>query len=140
MPPFGRAGRAPTRAAAPPRPPHHPTRCIASPPHPGSCIPVRYNSGSGGAGGVEVLLISSRGGKGWVFPKGGWEADETVEAAARRETVEEAGVRGTIEVRGRVAGGGSGGRSGGGGGGLLGGGPLRATARMAAAAATQLRR
>ncbi|GBF92992.1 nudix hydrolase mitochondrial [Raphidocelis subcapitata] len=61
------------------------------------CIPVRYKSGSGGADDVEVLLITSRGGKGWVFPKGGWEADETVEAAAKRETVEEAGVRGTIE-------------------------------------------
>jgi len=42
------------------------------------------------------MLITSRGG-GWVFPKGGWEDDETLEAAARRETVEEAGVRGSIE-------------------------------------------
>jgi len=31
--------------------------------------------------------------------QGGWEADETVEAAAARETVEEAGVRGALEVR-----------------------------------------
>ena len=31
-------------------------------------------------------------------PQGGWEADETVEAAAARETVEEAGVRGVLEV------------------------------------------
>ena len=31
--------------------------------------------------------------------QGGWEADETVEAAAARETVEEAGVRGNLEVR-----------------------------------------
>lgn len=30
--------------------------------------------------------------------QGGWEADETVEAAAARETVEEAGVRGVLEV------------------------------------------
>jgi len=30
--------------------------------------------------------------------QGGWEDDETLEAAARRETVEEAGVRGSIEV------------------------------------------
>jgi len=63
-----------------------------------------------------VLLITSRGGKGWVFPKGGWEDDETVEAAAKRETVEEAGVRGTIEVRLRftaVKGRGGAGRGGG---------------------------
>jgi hypothetical protein len=33
------------------------------------------------------------------FPQGGWENDETVEAAAMRETVEEAGVRGRLEVR-----------------------------------------
>jgi len=31
--------------------------------------------------------------------QGGWEDDETVEAAALRETVEEAGVRGNIEVQ-----------------------------------------
>jgi 8-oxo-dGTP pyrophosphatase MutT (NUDIX family) len=34
-----------------------------------------------------------------VRVQGGWEDDETLEAAARRETVEEAGVRGSIEVR-----------------------------------------
>lgn len=61
------------------------------------CIPVRFKGPSGRADDAEVLLITSRGGKGWVFPKGGWEDDETVEAAAKRETVEEAGVRGTIE-------------------------------------------
>ena len=33
-----------------------------------------------------------------VDSQGGWEADETVEAAAARETVEEAGVRGSLEV------------------------------------------
>lgn len=31
--------------------------------------------------------------------QGGWETDEEVEAAAARETVEEAGVRGRLEVR-----------------------------------------
>jgi diphosphoinositol-polyphosphate diphosphatase len=30
--------------------------------------------------------------------QGGWETDETVEAAAKRETIEEAGVRGVLEV------------------------------------------
>jgi diphosphoinositol-polyphosphate diphosphatase len=59
---------------------------------------VRYLPGREGAAGVEVLMISSRGGKGYVFPKGGWEEDETVETAAQRETVEEAGVRGVLEL------------------------------------------
>ena len=64
---------------------------------------MRYRSGAAdaaaaaGADDVEVLLVTSRGGKGWVFPKGGWELDESLEAAAKRETVEEAGVRGAIE-------------------------------------------
>ena len=35
----------------------------------------------------------------FVAGQGGWETDETVEAAAARETVEEAGVRGALEVR-----------------------------------------
>lgn len=46
---------------------------------------------------VQVMLISSSGGAGWVFPKGGWELDETAESAAMRETVEEAGVRGDLD-------------------------------------------
>ncbi|KAL0035976.1 hypothetical protein WJX77_010059 [Trebouxia sp. C0004] len=60
------------------------------------CIPVRVSEVNGKVD-VSVLMITSRGGKGLVFPKGGWEADETVEAAAARETVEEAGVRGALE-------------------------------------------
>ena len=32
-------------------------------------------------------------------PQGGWESDESVETAAQRETMEEAGVRGELEVR-----------------------------------------
>jgi 8-oxo-dGTP pyrophosphatase MutT (NUDIX family) len=35
--------------------------------------------------------------------QGGWDDDETVEGAALRETVEEAGVRGQIQVRRRGA-------------------------------------
>ena len=34
-----------------------------------------------------------------VQGQGGWEDDESVESAAQRETVEEAGVRGVLEVR-----------------------------------------
>lgn len=46
--------------------------------------------------GLEVLMISTPNRHDLVFPKGGWENDETVEEAARREALEEAGVRGTI--------------------------------------------
>lgn len=60
-------------------------------------IPVRFKPGVPGPEGVEVLLISSRRGKGDVFPKGGWEVDEQLREAAQRETVEEAGVRGELE-------------------------------------------
>ena len=66
-----------------------------------SAIPLRFKPGVGGPEGVEVLLISSRSGKGHVFPKGGWEKDEGLRDAAMRETVEEAGVRGELEVRAR---------------------------------------
>ncbi|XP_021908598.1 nudix hydrolase 16, mitochondrial isoform X3 [Carica papaya] len=45
---------------------------------------------------VEVLMINSTSGPGLLFPKGGWENDETVEEAAIREAVEEAGVRGDL--------------------------------------------
>ncbi|KIJ52520.1 hypothetical protein M422DRAFT_223076 [Sphaerobolus stellatus SS14] len=45
----------------------------------------------------KVLLITSRKHNQWVFPKGGWETtDKTLEAAAQREAIEEAGVYGTI--------------------------------------------
>ena len=67
-------------------------------------VPVRITGHDGGSGGestaklsaenVRVLLVTSRSGAGLVFPKGGWETDESCEAAAARETVEEAGVRG----------------------------------------------
>jgi len=36
---------------------------------PGRCIPVRFASAKAGVDGIEVLLISSSGGKGLVFPK-----------------------------------------------------------------------
>lgn len=61
------------------------------------CLPVRIQIGETGPDAVRVLLINASRGEGLVFPKGGWETDETVEAAARRETVEEAGVRGNLE-------------------------------------------
>ncbi|ORX57230.1 hypothetical protein BCR36DRAFT_153590 [Piromyces finnis] len=54
------------------------------------CVPIDLKTG-------KVLLISSRKRKDcWVFPKGGWENDETIVNAAMRETWEEAGVKGEI--------------------------------------------
>jgi len=46
----------------------------------------------------KVLVITSRKRQDrWVLPKGGWEqSDVVLEAAASREALEEAGVRGTI--------------------------------------------
>ncbi|CAA7395673.1 unnamed protein product [Spirodela intermedia] len=46
---------------------------------------------------LQVLIISSQKGHDIMFPKGGWESDETIEGAASREAVEEAGVKGHIE-------------------------------------------
>ncbi|XP_062150806.1 nudix hydrolase 18, mitochondrial-like [Alnus glutinosa] len=65
------------------------------------CIPYRYKittpTSSEEARELEVLVISSQKGKGMLFPKGGWELDESITEAASRETVEEAGVKGIIE-------------------------------------------
>lgn len=47
--------------------------------------------------GIEVLMISSPNRDDLVFPKGGWENDETVGEAACREALEEAGVRGILK-------------------------------------------
>ncbi|KAL6959603.1 Nudix hydrolase 17, mitochondrial [Sarracenia purpurea var. burkii] len=66
------------------------------------CIPYRYRvtsqTPSGDEEKLEVLVISSqKQGKGMLFPKGGWETDESKQAAALRETEEEAGVLGNLE-------------------------------------------
>ncbi|XP_071725377.1 nudix hydrolase 4-like [Rutidosis leptorrhynchoides] len=71
------------------------------------CIPYRYRNASqlSSFNGnlieeeMEVLLISSQNGNGMLFPKGGWEINESMEEAARRETLEEAGVTGNVEDR-----------------------------------------
>ncbi|XP_062005984.1 nudix hydrolase 17, mitochondrial-like, partial [Rosa rugosa] len=55
------------------------------------CIPYRYKnskqcpSKDDDANEVEVLVITSQKGKGMLFPKGGWELDESKEGAASRE-------------------------------------------------------
>jgi 8-oxo-dGTP pyrophosphatase MutT (NUDIX family) len=52
-----------------------------------------------GPEGPEYLLVRPRAPRtGWVFPKGHIEPGETAEAAAVREVLEEAGVRGTIRA------------------------------------------
>ncbi|OAY29292.1 nudix hydrolase 17, mitochondrial [Manihot esculenta] len=63
------------------------------------CIPYRFKNGSDGSIGdeLEVLVITSQKGQGMMFPKGGWELDESVEEAASRESLEEAGVLGHVE-------------------------------------------
>ncbi|XP_008221469.1 PREDICTED: nudix hydrolase 17, mitochondrial-like [Prunus mume] len=63
------------------------------------CIPYRYKNGSDGAisDELEVLVITSQKGNAFMFPKGGWELDESVEEAASRESLEEAGVVGNVE-------------------------------------------
>ncbi|KAL3686310.1 hypothetical protein R1sor_008884 [Riccia sorocarpa] len=69
------------------------------------CIPYRYGKSPAGSGSgnsesnIEVLMITSQRGEGLLFPKGGWETDETVEEAALREALEEAGVRGHLQEK-----------------------------------------
>ncbi|XVF43570.1 hypothetical protein PTKIN_Ptkin02bG0050400 [Pterospermum kingtungense] len=63
------------------------------------CIPYRYKFSSDGtlSNELEVLVISSQKGQKLMFPKGGWELDESREEAALRESIEEAGVLGNVE-------------------------------------------
>ncbi|KAF3619413.1 Nudix hydrolase 17, mitochondrial [Capsicum annuum] len=66
------------------------------------CIPYRYrNSYQSGSNidDLEFLLISSQKSPRLMFPKGGWEIDESLIDAALRETFEEAGVLGDVEVQ-----------------------------------------
>ncbi|XP_072992315.1 nudix hydrolase 17, mitochondrial-like [Typha latifolia] len=67
------------------------------------CIPYKFNVDDSSSDdpdkAVEVLVISSQKGNGMLFPKGGWETDETKKQAALREALEEAGVQGNIERR-----------------------------------------
>ncbi|KAF1863867.1 hypothetical protein Lal_00030988 [Lupinus albus] len=66
------------------------------------CIPYRYKNdvqtSLESLEELQVLIITSKKGKAMLFPKGGWELDESKKEAAVRETIEEAGVRGIVEV------------------------------------------
>lgn len=57
-----------------------------------AAIPVRSRA----AGGLEFLLVRTRHGSHWTFPKGGCDPGETLRAAAAREAIEEAGAVGRV--------------------------------------------
>ncbi|HYR07823.1 MAG TPA: NUDIX hydrolase [Longimicrobium sp.] len=61
---------------------------------PAQCAALPYRM-AGGA--VEVLLVTPRGGDGWIIPKGKVEARLGVPGSAAREAEEEGGVRGKIQ-------------------------------------------
>ncbi|WP_297322161.1 NUDIX hydrolase [uncultured Bartonella sp.] len=50
-------------------------------------------------GNVEFLLITSRGTKRWIIPKGWPMPGRTLSQAALQEAYEEAGVRGIVEIK-----------------------------------------
>ncbi|XP_042373482.1 nudix hydrolase 18, mitochondrial-like [Zingiber officinale] len=65
------------------------------------CIPYKFKMENPSPGAIhpaiEVLVVSSQKGTELMFPKGGWELDETKAAAASREAFEEAGVTGNFK-------------------------------------------
>jgi diphosphoinositol-polyphosphate diphosphatase len=65
------------------------------------CIPLRRAPDV--EGGYEVLMVTNKHNDSLIFPKGGWETDETAAEAAARETMEEAGVRGDTSPLGDFA-------------------------------------
>ena len=63
-----------------------------TPPSQSAALPYRVRGGT-----VEVLLVTPRGGEGWIIPKGKVEARLGPARSARREAMEEGGVRGEID-------------------------------------------
>ncbi|XP_078154827.1 nudix hydrolase 12, mitochondrial-like [Carex rostrata] len=64
------------------------------------CIPYKLKEGMCSLiDRLEVLMISTPNRHDLVFPKGGWENDETIYEAACREVLEEAGIKGIIDKR-----------------------------------------
>jgi ADP-ribose pyrophosphatase YjhB (NUDIX family) len=57
-----------------------------------AALPYRLNGAR-----VEVLLVTPRGGEGWIIPKGKVAARLGARRSAGREAEEEAGVRGEVE-------------------------------------------
>ena len=57
-----------------------------------AAVPVRRREG----GDLEFLLVRTRNGERWTFPKGGVERGESMSEAAAREAREEAGVTGAV--------------------------------------------
>lgn len=70
-------------------PPRTPNACQQS-----AAIPYRLT-----AAGMEVLMVTNRGGGRWLFPKGGIGKGLTSAQSAAREAYEEAGVVGEINPR-----------------------------------------
>ena len=66
-------------------------RSVADQPTQCAALPYRVIEGV-----VEVLLVTPRGGDGWIIPKGKVAAGLGVRRSAHREAVEEAGVHGEI--------------------------------------------
>ncbi|MQL99155.1 hypothetical protein Taro_031872, partial [Colocasia esculenta] len=67
------------------------------------CIPYKVESDKTGEHGIaidralQVLVISAQKGREMLFPRGGWESDESIKEATSREAMEEAGVLGDVE-------------------------------------------
>jgi phosphohistidine phosphatase len=59
-----------------------------------SVIPFQLNNGK-----LKVLIITSRKKKRWIFPKGIIEVDLSPEESAKKEALEEAGVKGELLTR-----------------------------------------
>lgn len=76
------------------RPGKMPRRLTGSPAV-AAAVPVRQRA----AGGLEFLLVRTSNGDRWTFPKGGIELGEKPVAAAAREALEEAGVKGRVDRR-----------------------------------------
>lgn len=69
------------------------TEWIARQPDQSAALPYRMRDGR-----VEVLLVTPRGGEGWILPKGKVEARLGPRESAAREAEEEAGVRGRMDL------------------------------------------